>query len=90
MITKGATVSIKFPSSEEAKELLQNAPNYERLPDLLEVRTVTIEGCQPIPCGGTHVSNLAEIGGVSVVNAEPLSDDSYRLHFSVSVSASSS
>ena len=90
MITNAATVSIKFLTSEEAKELLQNASNYERLPDLLEVRTVTIDGCQPIPCGGTHVSNLAEIGRVSVVNAEPLSDNSYRLHFSVSANASSS
>ena len=90
MIAKGASVSIKFLSSEEAKELLQNAPNYERLPDLSEIRTVTIDGCQPIPCGGTHVSNLADIGGVSVVNAEPLSDETYRLHFSVSANASSS
>ena len=90
MIAHGATVSIRFLSSQEAKELLQNAPNYDRLPELSEVRTVTINGCQPIPCGGTHVSNLAEIGGVLVVKAERFSSDSYRLHFSVTASVSSS
>lgn len=90
MIAKGATVHIRFLSSEEAKELLKNAPNYGRLPDLSEVRTVTIDGCQPIPCGGTHVRNIADIGRVSVAKAERVTSDSYRLHFSVSASASSS
>jgi len=90
MITKGASVNIRSLSSEGARELLQNAPNYERLPDLSEIRTVTIDGCQPIPCGGTHVRNLAEIGRVSVGNAERFSSDSFRLHFSVSASVSSS
>lgn len=90
MIAKGATVSIKFLSAEEAKELLQNAPNFERLPGLSEVRTVTIDGCQPIPCGGTHVNDIAQIGSISVVRAEPISKNSFRLHFSVSPSASAS
>jgi len=89
MIAQGGIVSIKFLSAEEAKESLQNAPNYERLPELSQVRTVTIEGCQPIPCGGTHVSNLTDIGAVSVQRAEPV-NDSFRLHFSVSATVSSS
>jgi len=90
MIAHGATVSITFLSAEEAKESLQNAPNYERLPELSQVRTVTIEGCQPIPCGGTHVSNLRDIGALSVQRAEPVTNDSFRLHFSVNENASSS
>jgi alanyl-tRNA synthetase len=90
MIAHGARVSIKFLSAEEAKESLQNAPNYERLPELSQVRTVTIEGCHPIPCGGTHVSNIMEIGAVSVQRAEPVANDSFRLHFSVSANVSSS
>jgi alanyl-tRNA synthetase len=89
MVNAGGQVKIKFLSPEEAKTLLQNAPNYERLPDLSEVRTVTIEGCQPIPCGGTHVSDLAEIGKVSIVRAEQISNESFRLHFSVGSNASS-
>jgi alanyl-tRNA synthetase len=90
MIAKGAVVSISVLSPQDAKEMLQNAPNYERLPDLSEVRTVTIEGCQPIPCGGTHVKNLLDVGGVSIARAEPLTTDSYRLHFSVNENVSSS
>jgi len=88
MIASGGTVSIKVLSVEEAKKALQNAPNFERLPNLSEVRTVTIEGCEPIPCGGTHVHNIGEIGPISVVKAEPVSNDSFRLHFAVSESAS--
>lgn len=90
MIAENPTVTIRFLSSDEARELLRNAPNYERLPDLSELRIVTIDGCQPIPCGGTHVSHLADVGAVSVLSAERFSSDSFRLHFSVSANASSS
>jgi Ser-tRNA(Ala) deacylase AlaX len=89
MILEGGPVRINFLTPEQAKTLLQNAPNYERLPDLREVRTVTIEGCQPIPCGGTHVANLSEISGITIVRAERLATNSYRLHFSVDASVSS-
>ena len=82
MISRGASVKIDFLTREESK-LLQNAPNYERLPDLEEVRTVTIGGCAPIPCGGTHVSDISEIRKMSVVRAEPMPTQSFRLHFSV-------
>ena len=89
MIDAGGQVKIEFLNLEEAKMLLQNAPNYERLPDLSEIRTVTIEGCSPIPCGGTHVSDLTDIGKVSIERAEQMPDESFRLHFSVGTSASS-
>jgi len=90
MIKRGGAVRIQFLTTEQAKSSLQDAPNYERLPDLSEVRTVTIEGCQPIPCGGTQVSNLSEIGNLSVAKAEQLPTNSFRLHFSLSATASSS
>ena len=82
-ILAGGTLSIQFLSPDQAKKLIQNAPNYERLPDIPEIRTVTIAGCQPIPCGGTHVSDLKEIGRVSVLEAEQMPTNSFRLHFSV-------
>jgi alanyl-tRNA synthetase len=88
-ILEGGPVRINFLTPEQAEALLRNAPNYERLPDLPEVRTVTIEGCQPIPCGGTHVANLAEIMGITIVRAEQLPTNSYRLHFSVDANVSS-
>jgi alanyl-tRNA synthetase len=83
LISHGGVVRVAFMTPDEAKELLQNAPNYERLPDLSEIRTVTIQGCQAIPCGGTHVANLTEIRGIHVERAEQLQANSYRLHFSV-------
>jgi alanyl-tRNA synthetase len=89
MILEGGGVSIEFLTLEQAKVFLQNAPNYERLPDLPEIRTVTIEGCQPIPCGGTHVTNLSDIRGISIAKVEQLSTNCYRLHFSVGVNVSS-
>jgi len=88
MIQEGGSVRINFLTPEEAGLSLQKAPNFERLPDLPEVRTVTIEGCEAIPCGGTHVGNLAELGGLNVIRAEQLPTGSYRLHFSVSANAS--
>ena len=83
LISQDAEVRITFLTPEESKSLLQNVPNFMRLPDLEEVRTVTIQGCDPIPCGGTHISNIAEIKELRIARAEQLSDETYRVHFSV-------
>ena len=83
MIAEGRQVKIEFLRPEQGKRVLEKAPNFERLPDLSEIRTVTIDGCQPIPCGGTHVFDIREIGRVSILRAEQMSTQSFRLHFSV-------
>lgn len=83
IVAAGAQVKIDFLSPEQSERALKNAPNFERLPNLQEVRIVTIEGCDPIPCGGTHVSNVREIGKVSILGAEQMPDFAFRLHFSV-------
>lgn len=83
MISVGARVKIDFLTPEQGKPLLQNAPNFERLPDLQEIRTVTIEGCQRIPCGGTHVSDISQIRKISTIKAEQMPNHAFRLHFSV-------
>jgi alanyl-tRNA synthetase len=83
MIEAGALVKIDFLSPERSKQVLKDAPNFERLPELVEVRIVTIEGCEPIPCGGTHVSDIREIGKLSITRAEPLPHSTFRVHFSV-------
>jgi Ser-tRNA(Ala) deacylase AlaX len=51
--------------------------------ELDEIRTVTISGCAPIPCGGTHVADIAQIGRISIIRAEPMPNLTFRLHFSV-------
>jgi alanyl-tRNA synthetase len=83
MVGAGAQVRIDFLSPEQSQQVLKNAPNYQRLPNLREIRIVTIEGCDPIPCGGTHVSNLKEVGRVSIIGAEQMPNLTFRLHFSV-------
>ena len=83
IIQAGAHVKIEFLSPEQSKTVLKNAPNFERLPHLNEFRVVTIEGCDPIPCGGTHVSNVREIGKLSIVKAEQLADLTFRVYFSI-------
>jgi alanyl-tRNA synthetase len=83
MIATGAQVKIEYLSREAGRLALQNAPNFERLPDLQEIRIVTIEGCDPIPCGGTHVSDIKEIGKMSVLRAEQMPNSTFRVHFDV-------
>ena len=83
MITNGAEVKIAFLTADEGKALLQSAPNFERLPDLNEIRTVTIEGCGAIPCGGTHVSNIKEIRKLTIDHAEQLPDGCHRVLYSI-------
>ena len=83
MIASGAQVRIEFLRTLESKSILENAPNFERLPDLDEVRIVTIDGCEPIPCGGTHVGDIKQIGNLSVLRAEEMPEGTFRLHFTV-------
>jgi Ser-tRNA(Ala) deacylase AlaX len=83
MISAGGKVKIEYLTGDESRNLLLNAPNFERLPDLDEVRTVTIEGCDPIPCGGTHVADIKEITKLTVTRAEEMPDQNFRLHFQV-------
>jgi len=83
MIMKGAGVGIDYLTPEESGTLLRTAPNFERLPNLQEIRIVTIAGCTPIPCGGTHVSNTSELEKLKITQAEQLTSDTYRVYFSV-------
>jgi len=83
MVSHGGEVKIDYLTAEQGRALLQAAPNFERLPELDEIRTVTIEGCAPIPCGGTHVADIAQIGRISIIRAEPMPNLTFRLYFSV-------
>jgi alanyl-tRNA synthetase len=83
MVSLGGEVRIDYLTAEQGRALLQEAPNFERLPELDEIRTVTIRGCAPIPCGGTHVADIAQIGRISIIRAEPMPSLTFRLHFSV-------
>lgn len=55
--------------------------------DAMEKRTVQIQGFAPIPCGGTHVSHLGEIGKVILQRAKQKKQELY-IHYAISDSGS--
>jgi len=69
LIERGAAVKIERVSYEELKERAPEAPNIYRLSRLESFRIVTIEGCESIPCGGTHLKNISEIRRFTLKNA---------------------
>jgi Ser-tRNA(Ala) deacylase AlaX len=82
LVQQGLKVNIRTIDREEAERVIANAPNLARLPGNKELRIVTIEGQLQIPCGGTHVANLKEIGGVEIRGTEP-AEIGFRLLFDV-------
>ena len=81
-IQRGLNVEIKTMERLDAERLIADAPNFARLPKSEKLRIVTIEGQLMIPCGGTHVLNLKEIGVLEVRRIEP-AETGFRLHFEV-------
>lgn len=62
MIADGADVVSEVVPYNDVISRAPDAPNLFRLPKVETVRLVTIRGCDPIPCGGTHLRNVNEIG----------------------------
>jgi alanyl-tRNA synthetase len=81
-IQQGASVEVETVDRAAAEQLIASAPNLLRLPKSDKLRIVTIEGQLAIPCGGTHVRNLNEIGNVEVRRIQP-AETGFRLHFDV-------
>ncbi|WXG43538.1 MAG: alanyl-tRNA editing protein [Promethearchaeati archaeon SRVP18_Atabeyarchaeia-1] len=83
-IKRGLPVRIDFVSYEEMLRVAADAPNIARLPQSDLMRIVTIEGCKPIPCGGTHVSNTREIGRFELRKFEVVDDGrSFRVYYNL-------
>jgi alanyl-tRNA synthetase len=82
MISKDASVNIENISRKELLEVAPDAPNIYRLPVLETYRIVTIEGCNPIPCAGTHLKNIREIGRLTVEKIEERDSD-FRVYYDV-------
>ena len=75
MISQSFVVTIENISHKELLEVAPHAPNIYRLPILETYRIVTIEGCAPIPCAGTHLMNIDEIGHVTIEKIEARDSD---------------
>jgi alanyl-tRNA synthetase len=85
MITRGAAVNIENITYDQLIEKAPDAPNIYRLPRLDSYRIVRIEGCKPIPCGGTHVHDISEIGELRLKSMKP-SELGFRVYYDVEYS----
>lgn len=82
MIAGGAAVKSDVISYEELLKRAPEAPNIYRLPKLESFRIVTIEGCKPIPCGGTHLRDINEIGRFKLKDVLEM-EDGFRVYYDV-------
>ena len=82
LIRQELNVGIETMDRVDAERLIADAPNIARLPKSEKLRIVTINGQLSIPCGGTHVLNLKEIGSLEVQRIAP-AETGFRLHFEV-------
>ena len=82
LIQEDLNVKIETLNRAEAERLIAGAPNVARLPKFEKLRIVTIEGQIPIPCGGTHVRTLKEIGALEISRTEP-AEAGFRIHFQI-------
>lgn len=82
LIAKGAKVNSQLMTREDVLLYAPDAPNLARLPMGTTLRVVTIEGCHGIPCGGTHVKDIQEIGHFTLKTTESL-DKGFRVQFDI-------
>jgi alanyl-tRNA synthetase len=83
-IRKGLPVRVEFVTYGKMLEMAGDAPNIARLPKSDLMRIVTIDGYKPIPCGGTHLRNTAEIGKFEFQRIEKTSgDESFKIYYDV-------
>jgi alanyl-tRNA synthetase len=82
LIERGARVTSQLMTREQAILAVPGAPNIARLPPDEYLRVVTIEGCEGIPCGGTHVNDIREIGQFQLGRPEAL-NDRFKVTFDV-------
>ena len=80
LITKGAHVTARVVTKDEVATLLSEVSGLDRLPKDRGLRVVTIEGFQGIPCGGTHVRNVKEIGKFQLKSPH-VSGEGFRVNF---------
>ncbi|MEM2093818.1 MAG: alanyl-tRNA editing protein [Candidatus Bathyarchaeia archaeon] len=82
LIRNGCPVRVEEVELEELLRRAPYAPNIHRLPSLQRYRIVTIEGCTPIPCAGTHLHNIREIGELVLKKIEQLEKE-FRIYYDV-------
>lgn len=80
LIAEAPQVTAAEVSFDELKQRCWNLP--ANLPSDKPLRIITIDSLDPVPCGGTHLSSLSDIGAVNVVKLKKrkgLTKISYRV-----------
>lgn len=54
------------------------------IPKLDKYRVVTIQGCEPIPCSGTHLRDIGEMRSVILDKMEQLGEN-FRIYYDVQI-----
>lgn len=65
LIHQNPRITSSLMTYEELKQQCSNIPS--QLPQDKPLRIVTIESLDSVPCGGTHISTLAELGALRVL-----------------------
>jgi alanyl-tRNA synthetase len=81
-ITRGGRIEAREVAADEVHCSFSDSPNFDRLPSLKQLRLVTIQGCRPIACGGTHLRNISEAKGIKIKGLENV-PEGFRIHYDV-------
>ena len=79
-IMRGGIIEAREVAAGAVHQSFSDSPNFDRLPSLKQLRLVTIEGCRPIACGGTHLRDISEVRGIKVKGLEKV-PEGFRIHF---------
>lgn len=82
IIAQKLPVSIKMVSVDELQQMAQFVPDY--IPKDKPSRAMLIQGYYAIPCGGTHVLNVADVGQL---NIEKIKNKKGNVRISYSIEA---
>lgn len=79
--SRSVPVGIEFVSREEF-EARPGRSSTKGLPSsLTEIRLIVIQGIDSCPCGGTHVKDTREVGGVRLLEPQSAPNGGQRLPF---------
>ncbi|MCX8165995.1 MAG: alanine--tRNA ligase [Acidilobaceae archaeon] len=81
VVNQRRKVTARFMDKGEAEQAYGFSLYQGGVPMSRTIRVVEVEGWDVEACGGTHVSNTGEIGGVKIVNVERIQDGVVRLEY---------
>lgn len=84
IISEGLKVNLSILPRDEAFKIPSLVKLRKILPESIQdIRIVDIVGFDIQACGGTHVDNTKEIGGIKIINLENKGKDRKRIYFTL-------